>query len=136
MLFGSFFPESNMPSLSRQVHPPLPPQLAPTKNTLAHAYCTSLGGADYFIGIVIASLSFGAMLAAPIFAKVTDRLVAAKVPIQVGMIFSIVGGLLYTFIQNKYVVVVARFIAGIGWGLEGAFMGQIGRTFSMQEFGL
>ena len=49
------------------------------------------------------------------------------------MIFSISGSCLYFLVPQKNIIVLARFIGGVGWGLEGALMGQIGRTFNQDN---
>ena len=59
------------------------------------------------------------MLSAPIYAKITDRLKSAKNILRVGILFSIAGNCLYFMKKEKNFVVLARFISGIGWGLEG-----------------
>ena len=73
----------------------------------------------YYIGLVISALSFGAMISAPIYAKVTDKLQSAKYVLRFGILFSIVGNCIYFLKKDKYYVVLARFISGVGWGLEG-----------------
>ena len=98
-----------------------------------HHYLNSLGAETYYIGLVISSLSFGAMISAPIFAKITDHMKEAIYTIRFGMLFSISGGILYVLVPQKNIIVLARFIGGVGWGLEGALMGQIGRTFNNKE---
>lgn len=94
-----------------------------------HHYMKSIDAESYYIGIVISSLSFGAMLSAPIYAKIADRIHSAKTILRIGVLFSIVGNCIYFLQKQKNSIVVARFISGIGWGLEGALMGQIGRTY-------
>ena len=59
------------------------------------------------------------MLSAPIYAKITDRVKSARNILRVGILFSIAGNCLYFMKKDKNFVVLARFISGIGWGLEG-----------------
>ena len=40
---------------------------------------------------------------------------------------------MYFLFPQKNMIVLARFVGGIGWGLEGALMGQIGRTFNQES---
>lgn len=84
-----------------------------------HHYMKSIDAESYYIGIVISSLSFGAMLSAPIYAKIADRIHSAKTILRIGVLFSIVGNCIYFLQKQKNSIVVARFISGIGWGLEG-----------------
>lgn len=94
-----------------------------------HLYLKSVSAETYYLGIVISALSFGAMLSAPVYARITDKIQSAKNILRIGILFSIVGNCMYCLIQQKNAIVGARFISGVGWGLEGALMGQIGRTY-------
>lgn len=94
-----------------------------------HHYLKSIEAESRYIGMVISALSFGAMISAPIYAKLTDKARSAKMILRVGMLFSIAGNCVYFLKKEKNFVVLARFISGVGWGLEGALMGQIGRTY-------
>ena len=98
-----------------------------------HFYLDSIGAETFYIGFVIGSLSLGAMISAPIYAAITDHFKKAIYIIRVGMIFSIGGSCLYFLVPQKNIIVLARFIGGVGWGLEGALMGQIGRTFNQDN---
>ena len=98
-----------------------------------HFYLDSIGAETFYIGFVIGSLSLGAMISAPIYAAITDHFKKAIYIIRVGMIFSIGGSCLYFLVPQKNIIVLARFIGGVGWGLEGALMGQIGRTFNQEN---
>jgi len=95
-----------------------------------HHYLRSIEAETSYIGLVISALSLGAMLSAPIYAKITDRVKSARNILRVGILFSIAGNCLYFMKKDKNFVVLARFISGIGWGLEGALMGQIGRIYN------
>lgn len=96
-------------------------------------YFKSVGGGMSYHGYGIAALSFGAMLSAPIYAKVGDQLMSCKLVLRVGLLFSIVGNLIYFAFPIANIIVLARMISGFGWGLEGALMGQIGRTFNQEN---
>lgn len=94
-----------------------------------HHYMNEIQAEPYYMGLVISALSFGALISAPIYAKITDKIQSAKYILRVGILFSIVGNCIYFLKKDKYFLVIARFISGVGWGLEGALMGQIGRTY-------
>lgn len=98
-----------------------------------HDYLNSIGAETNYMGLVISALSFGAMISAPIYGKLTDRLQKAVYTLRFGMLFSICGSLMYFLFPTKNMIVLPRFIGGIGWGLEGALMGQIGRTFNQES---
>jgi len=98
-----------------------------------HDYLDDIGAPANYIGLVIASLSLGAMLSAPIYAKITDHYKRASYILKVGMLFSIGGSCMYFLFPYKNMIILARFVGGIGWGLEGALMGQIGRTFNQES---
>jgi predicted MFS family arabinose efflux permease len=72
-------------------------------------------------GYGIAALAFSAMISAPIYARIGDKLMSCKLVLRVGIVFSIVGNFVYFAFPNANMIIVARMISGLGWGLEGAF---------------
>ena len=98
-----------------------------------HDYLDDIGAEANYIGLVISALSLGAMLSAPIYARITDHFQKAAYIMKVGILFSVTGSCMYFLFPQKNMIVLARFVGGIGWGLEGALMGQIGRTYSQDS---
>ena len=72
-------------------------------------------------GYGIAALAFSAMISAPIYARIGDKLMSCKIVLRVGVVFSIVGNFVYFAFPNANMIIVARMISGLGWGLEGSF---------------
>ena len=72
-------------------------------------------------GYGIAALAFSAMISAPIYARIGDKLMSCKIVLRVGIVFSIVGNFVYFAFPNANMIIVARMISGLGWGLEGSF---------------
>ena len=85
-----------------------------------------------YIGVVISSFSAAGLIAAPIFGKATDKLQKSRIPALVGISFSIAGNILYCCVRDQYWIAVARFISGIGFSLDGAFLGTLGRSVSLK----
>ena len=52
-----------------------------------HDYLDDIGAPANYIGLVIAALSLGAMLSAPIYAKITDHFKRAAYILKIGMLF-------------------------------------------------
>ena len=52
-----------------------------------HDYLNSIGAETNYMGLVISALSFGAMISAPIYGKLTDRLQKAVYTLRFGMLF-------------------------------------------------
>jgi ceroid-lipofuscinosis MFS transporter 7 len=77
----------------------------------------------YFYGFVIASFSFGQMLASPAFGYWSQRTRSTKYPVVFGMLITSVGNALYALLPNiggaksKWFMLVARFFVGIGSGM-------------------
>ena len=78
--------------------------------------------------------------------RIGDKLMSCKMVLQVGIVFSIVGNFVYFAFPKANLIVLARMISGLGWGLEGfssflslfnlslgALMGQIGRTYNQED---
>ena len=61
------------------------------------------------------------MISSPIYATITDKRQSARACLRVGILFSISGNCLYFLRPQKYAIVAARLISGIGWGIEGTF---------------
>ncbi|VDK47333.1 unnamed protein product [Anisakis simplex] len=76
---------------------------------------------ENFFGIITAVYSLGQALASPLFGFWSVRIGATKIPILTGLVIMFVGNLIYTGIDlvsvnQRYVMLVARFITGLGGG--------------------
>ena len=87
----------------------------------------SVGAPSQFFSYAIAAYSAGALFGAPIWGKLFDRWKKAKLLSIIGILFVLFGSLLYT-IQSKYSILLGRFVAGIGTGLEGAIIGMAAKA--------
>ena len=86
----------------------------------------SVGAPGNYFSYAIAAYSAGALVASPVWGKCFDRFGAAKSVSLLGCALIFTGSLLYT-IQSKFTILLGRFVAGLGIGLEGAVIGMIVR---------
>ena len=69
------------------------------------------------MGLLLSVFSLSGAIAGLVFGYLNDTGVSLKRLVFVGIAFKIVGNILYFVGINIYVVVLSRFIAGIGMGL-------------------
>ena len=50
-----------------------------------------------------------------------------------GVLFSIAGATIYFCAREKYGIAFARFVAGIGFSLDGALFGTLGRSIAQEN---
>ena len=67
------------------------------------------------------------MIVAPIFGRVTDAKRSIKLSLLIAILFSIVGNALYAFFPFKEVMVVGRFLSGVGNSIDGSMLGYTAR---------
>ena len=69
------------------------------------------------IGILLSVFALSGAIAGIILGYLNDIGISLKRLVLVGIMFKIIGNLLYFVGINIYIVVISRFIAGIGMGL-------------------
>lgn len=97
------------------------------------SYLHEVGAPSSYVGVVISCFSAAGLFAAPAFGKATDYLQKSRYPALIGAIFSVLGHVLYFTARNKEWIAIARFVAGIGFSLDGTFMGTIGRSVAPES---
>lgn len=103
--------------------------ILPTLN----GYLTSLDAEQAFLGIVMSAFSFTGLIAAPIYGRITDKTGSVKLSLIIANLFEIVGNGLYMISSNKYIVLTARLVAGVGSGVASSIFGTISRTTNEEE---
>nr|XP_039251140.1 major facilitator superfamily domain-containing protein 8-like [Styela clava] len=103
--------------------------IIPTLN----GYLSKLGASQEFLGIVIASFSFTGLITAPIYGRITDTKKSGKLCILVGNVFEVAGNFLYFGSNNKYLVLSARVVAGIGSGATSSIFGMLARSTTSRD---
>lgn len=103
--------------------------ILPTLN----GYLKSLDAEQAFLGIVMSAFSFSGLVAAPIYGRITDKTRSIKICVIVSNLFEIIGNCLYMVSWNKYIVLTARLVAGVGSGVASSIFGTISRTTSEEE---
>lgn len=103
--------------------------ILPTLN----GYLKNLQAEQAFLGIVMSAFSFSGLIAAPVYGRITDKTRSTKLCVIIGNCFEIVGNILYMASWNKYIVLGARLIAGLGSGVASSIFGMISRTTSEEE---
>lgn len=103
--------------------------ILPTLNEYVHTFTDS----SFYLGLVLSAFSLSGLLTAPIFGVLHDKLHKTKLMLLVANCFEIVGNLLYFFGFSEYMLVLSRFIAGIGAGVGASMLAQIARTTTEKE---
>ncbi|XP_077971536.1 uncharacterized protein LOC120345755 [Styela clava] len=98
-----------------------------------NGYLISLGAEQTFLGIVLASFSFGGLVSAPLYGWVADKTGSTKACVIVGNIGEIIGNLMYFIGKNQYLVWSGRLIAGLGSGAASTLFGLISHTTTAKE---
>jgi len=108
--------------------------IIPTVNEYLVDY---LGAPQAYMGVVISIFAIGSILCAPAAGRLTDWLGTSRPFLLFGICCHLVGAVLYfmaltlsavTSIPPEIWVTIARFVAGIGYGLDGAIMGTLTRA--------
>ncbi len=77
------------------------------------AFVRSLGIPDFMFGVFFASMSFGLMIGGPIWGILGDR-GKKKNYIVIGLLLYSIGQLFFGYIGNQYIMIVFRFVSGVG----------------------
>ncbi|CAG5081548.1 Oidioi.mRNA.OKI2018_I69.PAR.g9906.t1.cds [Oikopleura dioica] len=94
-----------------------------------NSYLVFLGAPSYFLGLVFGAFFFSGLTFAPIFGAITDRLQNSKWPAVFGILCAIGGNIVYISAKNAKWLILARFISGAGFSLDGSFMGALSRLY-------
>ncbi|KAI6236503.1 hypothetical protein M3Y95_00164600 [Aphelenchoides besseyi] len=83
---------------------------------------TDPGITEGFFGVTVALYSMGQVLSAPAFGLWSNRIRQVRQPLNVGLCLMMIGNGVYilmepiTFIKNRYILLVSRFLLGMGSG--------------------
>ena len=83
----------------------------------------------WFLGLVVAVYTVAAMISLPVVGRLFDRTKRTKEILYVMNSFEFVGSLIYALPFSPWLMLVGRFLAGLGDGFFAAASGEITRTF-------
>ncbi|CAF0817949.1 unnamed protein product [Brachionus calyciflorus] len=95
-----------------------------------------------FFGWIVSSFSIGQLLSSPVFGFWASRITNHKIPILATMIITVIGNLLYMYLQDyddlkfgspKIWMLVARFIMGIGASCAAVIRSYVSSATNMEE---
>ena len=90
-----------------------------------------MGAEQFYIGLVIALFAVGSMISAPTFGRIADKIGTSRPLVLVGICLHLSGAVVYFLAPNlpgdraAAWITFGRFLAGIGYGLDGAIMGTL-----------
>ncbi|CAF0748194.1 unnamed protein product, partial [Didymodactylos carnosus] len=82
----------------------------------AFEYVKKLTNGDIYVGLVLSSYSISGSIAGIILGKISDITKKVKLLILITNVFEIVGNILYFLTSKISIVLLGRFIAGVGMG--------------------
>ena len=98
-----------------------------------NGYLKSFGAHADYMGYVMAGYAFGGIIAAPLFGKIADQTKNAKIVLLLSIGIQIISYILYLYFQNENIILLARILAGIGFGADGAIVGEVSRNLNEEE---
>ncbi len=88
----------------------------------------------WFMGLALSSFNLSAIVSGLLIGKISDTYVGySKTILLVTNAFEIMGNLLYIIAFNKWLLVLSRFICGLGMGASPALIAQIARHTHKSE---
>ena len=82
----------------------------------AFDYVKTMTNVDIYVGLILSSYSISGSITGIIMGKISDTTGKVKILILVSNIFEIGGNILYFVTANIHIVILGRFIAGVGMG--------------------
>ena len=82
----------------------------------AFDYVQTMTSANIYVGLILSSYSISGSITGVIMGKISDITGKVKILIIVSNIFEIGGNILYFATDNIHIVLLGRFIAGVGMG--------------------
>jgi len=92
-------------------------------------YLKTFNVKTWFLGLVVAVYTVAAMISLPVVGRLFDRTRRTKEILYVMNSFEFIGSLIYALPFSPWLMLVGRFIAGLGDGFFAAANGEITRTF-------
>ncbi|CBY35459.1 unnamed protein product [Oikopleura dioica] len=94
-----------------------------------NSYLVFLGAPSYYLGLVFGAFFLSGLIFAPIFGVLTDKWQNSKWPAVFGILCAIGGNVVYVSAPDAKWLILARFISGAGFSLDGSFMGSLSRLY-------
>jgi multidrug resistance protein len=93
-------------------------------------YATRMGATGLAVGVILASFSIGQLVSAPSWGRFSDRY-GRRPAIILGLIVSVVAYLVFAYAGSLTLLLVSRFVQGIGAGTVGVLQAYV--TDAMKE---
>src|SRR5512143_415319 len=93
-------------------------------------YATRMGATGLAVGLILASFSIGQLVSAPSWGRFSDRY-GRRPAILLGLIVSVVAYLVFAFASSLSLLLLSRFVQGIGAGTVGVLQAYV--TDAMKE---
>src|ERR1051325_2716564 len=87
-------------------------------------YATRMGASASSVGILLATFSFAQLLSAPSWGRFSDRY-GRPPAILTGLLVSAVASLVFAFAGTLWLLLIARFVQGVGGGTVGVLQAYV-----------
>ena len=95
-------------------------------------YATRMGATGLAIGLILASFSIGQLVSAPTWGRFSDRY-GRRPAILLGLLVSVVAYLVFAFAGSLTLLLVSRFVQGIGAGTVGVLQAYVADAMKEDE---
>jgi ceroid-lipofuscinosis MFS transporter 7 len=86
-----------------------------------------------FMGLTISAFSISGVISGLYMGKLSDSINYTKPILLIGNLFEIVGNFIYFIAFNKWLLLLSRFISGIGMGVSPVLVAEIAKRTSKEE---
>ena len=86
-----------------------------------------------FMGTTISAFSISGVISGLYMGKLSDSINFTKPILLIGNLFEILGNLIYFIAINKWLILISRFISGIGMGVTPVLVADIAKRTSKEE---
>jgi len=95
-------------------------------------YATRMGATGLAVGLILASFSIGQLVSAPTWGRFSDRY-GRRPAIIFGLLVSVVGYLVFAYAGSLALLLVSRFVQGIGAGTVGVLQAYVADAIKEEE---
>ncbi|XP_052238911.1 uncharacterized protein LOC127850141 isoform X1 [Dreissena polymorpha] len=93
---------------------------------------TDFNAEEYMLGLLLSGYSFAAIMSGPLLGRWSDRFRKPKILLIVGILFEVVGNIMYFMGISVWFLLASRLVAGVGGGAEAVLMAEVTR-YSPEE---
>ncbi|KAL4220986.1 hypothetical protein ACF0H5_019251 [Mactra antiquata] len=89
---------------------------------------TDFEAKEYMLGMLLSGYSFAAIISGPLWGRWADKSRKPKLIISLGVLFQVIGNIMYFMGISVWFLLGSRLVAGIGGGAEAVIMAEVTRT--------